>query len=90
MAAEDTFNTIGNIYNARQNMKVLTPKGFVKNTAKAAGQGIIEENHASLQQQADYVVPDFQAGPSTNIKANDPSCRRANKRKERKKRNTKM
>ena len=66
-AAGDTFNTVGNIFNATQNMKVLTPKGFVKNTAKAAGQGIIEENHASLQQQADYVVPDFQAGPSTKM-----------------------
>lgn len=41
--AGTTFDTVGNVINVSQNINYMTPKGFVKKTAKGAGKAIVEE-----------------------------------------------
>lgn len=41
--AGDTLTTVGNMFIAGRNMRHFTPKGLVKDTAKGAGKGLVEE-----------------------------------------------
>ena len=42
--SRNTFDTVGNLYNAHRNFNIMTPKGLVKSTAKSAGRGILQSD----------------------------------------------
>ncbi|XP_063227951.1 protein spartin [Bacillus rossius redtenbacheri] len=61
-ATGDTLYTVGNIYAASRNVRIFTPKGLMKTTAKSAGKAVVEDYRPSL--------PDRQDGASTSSKLN--------------------
>lgn len=40
--ADSTFDTVGNLIAVNKSFNILTPKGFMKSTAKSAGKGILK------------------------------------------------
>lgn len=43
IAAEDTFDTVGNVINMSRDVNIFTPQGFVKKTAKSTGKAIVTD-----------------------------------------------
>lgn len=41
--ASNTFETAGNVFSLSQNVKLMTPKGLAKKTAKSAGKALVED-----------------------------------------------
>ncbi|GAB0094947.1 spartin [Sergentomyia squamirostris] len=41
--ASTTFETVGNMFTLSQNVKLMTPKGIAKKTAKSAGKALVED-----------------------------------------------
>lgn len=56
--ATQTFDTIGNAIDVSQNVRVLTPKGMVKRTAKDTGEAIVQDFRpsASTSQQGQRAI----------------------------------
>lgn len=53
----DTFSTVANVYTIGKNANFITPKGFIKKTAKGAGKGLVFEivNPSSSKESNSYV-----------------------------------
>lgn len=45
---DDTFSTVGNVYDTNRNMRLITPRGFVKQTAKDTGKAVVFDNGKNL------------------------------------------
>lgn len=47
-ATEDAFTTVGNVITINRNLKVITPKGLAKQTAKDTGKAVISDHRNGI------------------------------------------
>lgn len=49
-----TLNTVGNVWNIRNNARFFTPKGFAKSTAKQTGRALVQQDYAGPSTSSGY------------------------------------
>lgn len=64
LAAEDTFDTVGNVINMSRDVNIFTPKGFAKKTVKSTGKAIVTD----FVPRSGHVTPSTSAGQLSGIK----------------------